>query len=391
MLKIERSIQILLVCIFVAMLGLGIISPILPLYASDLGATLIQIGLLSSAWSISRLIFTAPAGRYSDRGSKKRVIMAGLLVYAVISFLYTLAWDFTSLVAIRFLHGLGSALTMPIAMAYGAALAPRGREGRYMGLMTSSMFAGMGLGPYLGGTLTDVFGTKSVAFYAMGGLSALSLVLVTLFLPDERVESEGGDRLRPSFITVLSVRILRAAFIYRVVGALGRGSVMGFLSMYLSNSVAEGGLGISYSMVGLILSVSQLASALLQSPFGVLADRYDKIRLVLLGGVLGALGLALIPMASNTWQAMAAQLVFTCGGALGMPALTAIVAIEGREIGMGTTMSVLQSSMSLGMIAGPLLSGILGDLFGLKIIFLIGSAIYLLGTAAFYVLQRQRP
>ena len=391
MLKIERSIQILLVCIFVAMLGLGIISPILPLYASDLGATLIQIGLLSSAWSISRLIFTAPAGRYSDRGSKKRVIMAGLLVYAVISFLYTLAWDFTSLVAIRFLHGLGSALTMPIAMAYGAALAPRGREGRYMGLMTSSMFAGMGLGPYLGGTLTDVFGTKSVAFYAMGGLSALSLVLVTLFLPDERVESEEGDRPRPSFITVLSVRILRAAFIYRVVGALGRGSVMGFLSMYLSNSVAEGGLGISYSMVGLILSVSQLASALLQSPFGVLADRYDKIRLVLLGGVLGALGLALIPMASNTWQAMAAQLVFTCGGALGMPALTAIVAIEGREIGMGTTMSVLQSSMSLGMIAGPLLSGILGDLFGLKIIFLIGSAIYLLGTAAFYVLQRQRP
>ncbi|MBC8498538.1 MFS transporter [Candidatus Bathyarchaeota archaeon] len=80
MLKIERSIQILLVCIFVAMLGLGIISPIMPLYASDLGANLVQIGLLSSAWSISRLVFTAPAGRYSDRGSKKRVIMAGLLV-----------------------------------------------------------------------------------------------------------------------------------------------------------------------------------------------------------------------------------------------------------------------------------------------------------------------
>nr|MQY83493.1 MFS transporter [archaeon] len=98
------------------MLGLGIISPIMPLYASDLGANLVQIGLLSSAWSISRLIFTAPAGRYSDRGSKKRVIMAGLLVYAVISFLYVLAWDFTSLISIRFLHGLGSAMTMPIAM-----------------------------------------------------------------------------------------------------------------------------------------------------------------------------------------------------------------------------------------------------------------------------------
>ncbi|UCD43809.1 MAG: MFS transporter [Candidatus Bathyarchaeota archaeon] len=388
MLKIERSVQILLVCIFVAMLGLGIMSPILPLYASDLGANLVQIGLLSSAWSISRLIFTAPAGRYSDRGSRKKVIMAGLLVYAVVSFLYVLAWDFTSLVSIRFLHGLGSAMTMPIAMAYGAALAPQGREGRYMGLMTSSMFAGMGLGPYLGGTLTDVFGFKSAAFYAMGGLSAISLVLVTVFLPDERAESGRGDAPSPSFRKVLSIRILRAAFIYRVVGALGRGSVMGFLSMYLSNPMAEGGLGISYSMVGFILSVSQLASAFLQGPFGELADRYDKIRLILLGGVLGAVGLALIPLAHNTWEALAAQLVFTVGGALGMPALSAIVAIEGREIGMGTTMSVLQSSMSVGMIAGPLLSGILGDLFGLKVIFFIGSTIYLLGTAAFLVIQR---
>ena len=258
------------------MLGLGIISPIMPLYASDLGANLVQIGLLSSAWSISRLIFTAPAGRYSDRGSKKRVIMAGLLVYAVISFLYVLAWDFTSLISIRFLHGLGSAMTMPIAMAYGAVLAPRGKEGRYMGLMTSAMFAGMGLGPYLGGTLTDIFGSKSVAFYAMGGLSALSLFLVAVFLPDQRVESDRGDMPRPSFMKVLSIRILRAAFIYRVVGALGRGSVMGFLSMYLSNPVAEGGLGISYSILGLILTVSQLSSAFLQGAGGqVQQDKAD--------------------------------------------------------------------------------------------------------------------
>ena len=388
MLKIERSIQILLVCIFVAMLGLGIIGPIMPLYASDLGANLVQIGLLSSAWSISRLIFTAPAGRYSDRRSKKKVIMAGLLVYSIISFLYVVAWDITSLISIRFLHGLGSAMTMPIAMAYGAALAPQGREGRYMGLMSSAMFAGMGIGPYLGGTLTDMFGTKSVAFYAMGGLSALSLLLVIVFLPDQKVESERGDAPQPSFMKVLSVKILRAAFVYRVVGALGRGSVMGFLSMYLSNPVAEGGLGVSLSMVGLILSVSQLASAFLQGPFGELADRYNKIRLILLSGVLGAMGLALIPLAHNTWEAMAAQLFFTIGGALGMPALTAIVAIEGRELGLGTTMSVLQSSMSVGMIAGPLLSGILGDLFGLKIIFYIGSIIYLMGTAAFFVLER---
>jgi DHA1 family multidrug resistance protein-like MFS transporter len=388
MAQMERAVHILLICIFTAMLGLGIMSPIMPLYASDLGATLAQIGFLSSAWSISRLIFTAPAGRYSDQSSKKKVIMVGLFVYAVISIMYTFAWDFTSLVAIRFLHGLGSALSMPIAMAYGAELAPEGKEGRYMGMMTMSMFAGMGLGPYIGGSLTDFFGFKEVAFYAMGGLSGLSFLLTMIFLPDDKGRSERRVGPRPSFRKVLSNRLLRAAFIYRMVGALGRGSVMSFLSMFLSMSIAEGGLGISFSQIGLILSVSQLISAFLQRPFGDMADRYNKVGLILLGGFLGASGLALIPLTHNMWEAFAAQLLFMVGGALGMPAMTAIVTIEGREIGLGTTMSVLQSSMSLGMIAGPLASGILGDLFGLKLIFMIGSLINFIGTAIFYVLQR---
>ncbi|HUS77784.1 MAG TPA: MFS transporter, partial [Patescibacteria group bacterium] len=212
--------------------------------------------------------------------------------------------------------------------------------------------------------------------------------LVLVFLPDERITDEARERPRPSFGKVLSNKLLRAAFIYRAVGALGRGSVMGFLSIYLSIPVAEGGLGLSLSMIGLILSVSQLVSAFSQGPFGELADRYNKIGLTVLGGVLGSVGLLLIPLTNNVWEVIGAQLVFTVGGALGMPALTALVAIEGRELGIGTTMSVLQSAMSVGMIAGPLASGILGDMFGLRIIFVIGSSITLLGTALFYVLQR---
>jgi DHA1 family multidrug resistance protein-like MFS transporter len=62
-----KPILVLSACIFIAMLGLGILDPVLPIYAQDLGATLAQIGLLSSAFSISRFVFTIPIGRYSDR------------------------------------------------------------------------------------------------------------------------------------------------------------------------------------------------------------------------------------------------------------------------------------------------------------------------------------
>ena len=382
-----EAITVLLACVFTSMLGLGIIGPIIPLYAEDMGATFVQIGLLSSAWSISRLIFTAPLGNLSDRSSKKKIIAAGLGVYAVISVLYVVAWDYASLISIRFLHGLGSAASMPIAYAYAAEITPEGKEGRFMGTMNMALFAGMGLGPLIGGYLTDYF-TMSTPFYVMGALTALSLLLTMAFLPDDHSQREKAAKAKPSFRKVLSIKILRAAFVYRAVGALGRGSIMGFLSLYISGSVESGGLGLPVSMAGLILSAGQFSAALLQSPFGIAADRYNKTLLILLGGLIGAVGLAMFPFANGPWEILAARLVFSVGSSIGMPALTAIVAIEGREIGVGTTMSVLQSAMSLGMIVGPLLSGFLVDIYGIKPTFFVSSFITLMGTVAFWVLQR---
>ncbi len=384
-----HAIQVLLLCVFTAMLGLGIVSPIMPLYAESLGATFVQIGLLSSAWSISRLIFTPAIGRLSETRSKRKLMAVGLAIYMVVSILYTLAWDFISLVSMRFLHGLGSAITIPLALAYAAALAPEGKEGRYMGTMNLSIFTGMGLGPLIGGYLTDEF-SLSAPFYVMSAMTALSLLLTLIILPEEKSRSPIVRRSTPSFRKVLSNRLFRAAFVYRVMDAFGRGSVMYFLSIFISGSSEIGGLGMAVSVAGLILSVGQISMAAMQRPFGVLADRYNKVRLILLGGSLAAAGYALLPNTHTAWEVMMARLVISTGAALAMPALTAIVTIEGRELGLGTTMSVFQSAMSIGMIAGPLLSGLLVDIMGLQRIFYVGGLIGLTGTVTFYLMEKLR-
>jgi DHA1 family multidrug resistance protein-like MFS transporter len=384
--RMNRAIKVLLLSVFVAMLGLGIVSPIMPLYAESLGATYTQVGLLSSAWSTSRLIFSAPAGRLSDSTSKKKVIVAGLLTYAVVSLMYVFAWDFNSLLSFRFIHGLGSAMTMPIAMAYAAELSPEGEEGRYMGTMTFAMFGGMGFGPLLGGSLTDMF-SMSAPFYVMSGLTALSLALVMLFLPDLGSTTYTADKPKPSFRRVLSNRVLLASFVFRAVNALGRGSIMGFLAIFMTTAVADGGLGLSVTAAGTVLSVGQLSGAVLQRPCGELADRYDKNKLIIMGGLVAVVGMAMFPFTNSFWEVLAARLLFSAGSALMTPAITAIAAIEGRSLGIGTTMSVLQSAMSLGMMAGPLLSGVFADMFSLKPIFWVGSAISLLGLGLFVVLQ----
>ncbi len=383
----KREIQVLLLAVFVAMLGLGIVSPLIPVYAEDLGATYTQIGLLSSAWSISRFIFSTPAGRISDTTGKKKVIMAGLLTYSVVSLLYSIAWNFTSLISFRLVHGLGSALAMPVAMAYAAELSPKGQEGRYMGTMNLAMFGGMGMGPLIGGTLTDTFGS-SAPFYIMSGLTAFSLALIYAFLPKIEKSSVDPTNPRPSFRKVLSNRILLASFIFRAINALGRGAIMGFLTIFMHTPVNEGGLGLSLTQAGTVLSVGQLSSAGLQRPFGDMADRYNKKMLIIIGGIVSALGMFSFPFTSNFWEVLGARLLFSIGSAIMLPSITAIAAIEGRELGISTTMSVLQSAMSLGMMAGPLVSGILADLFSLTPIFYVGSGISLIGLGFFVLLSR---
>jgi MFS family permease len=172
-------------------------------------------------------------GRVSDTRSKKRIIVSGLVVYVVVSILYMLAWDSASLLAIRLLHGAGSAMTTPIAMAYAAGLAPKGREGRTLGTLTLAMFAGWGLGPLIGGTLVDLF-SMSIPFVVMGILNSLSLILTLVFLPEE--VRPAGDTPRPSYRRVLSNPALRAVFVYRAVITLGMSSLMGFLAIYISGS-----------------------------------------------------------------------------------------------------------------------------------------------------------
>ncbi len=369
------------------MLGLGVVSPIMPLYAESLGATFTQIGLLSSAWSISRFLFSAPAGALSDMISRKKVIMAGLGGYAIVSLLYIVAWDFTSLIAFRFLHGIGSAMAIPVAMAYAADLAPKGEEGKYMGTMNLAMFGGMGIGPLLGGTLTDMF-DLSAPFYLMCAGTAISLLMVLIFLPDtKQAPILGQEKARPSFRKVLTNRLLLANFVFRAVNSLGRGAIFGFLTIYISNSISDGGLGLSVTIAGTVLSVGQLANAALQQPCGLLADKYDKKLLIIGGGILSTIGMAGFPLSTTFWHLMAARLTFSLGSALMTPAMSAIEAIEGRKYGIGTTMSVMQSSMSLGNMAGPLLTGILADIFTLKPIFYLGSIVSVLGLVIYMIIR----
>lgn len=129
----SRIFSTLFLVIFVTTLGLGIVAPLMPIFAESLGATGIWLGIIFSGFSISRVLFMPLIGRLSDRRGRKRFITAGLLLYAVLSLLYPAAGSVYTLVAVRLIHGFASAMVFPIAMAYVAEVSSKGSEGKTMG------------------------------------------------------------------------------------------------------------------------------------------------------------------------------------------------------------------------------------------------------------------
>lgn len=377
-----NAFRVLLLCVFIAMIGLGIISPIIPNYASSMGATGLMIGLIYSSFSLSRAVLQAPMGRLSDSVSKKKIIIVGLTAYTVTSILYTRASSPEMLIYVRLFHGVGSAMVMPVAMAYAMELTPKGKEGRYMGYLNTAIFAGYGAGPMLGGFLYENY-SATLAFNAMSVMVFLSLVVTAALVPDEMRLGLHRGRREISLRSILANKKLSGTFVYRMVNALGRGTIMGFLPLF-----AVQVLGISGTMVGLILSVGIFANALLQTPMGALADRYNKNLLLIAGGLVSSLGYFYMIHAGNSVELFLSRLVISAGGALSIPALTAIVAEEGKMLGSGSTVGIYNTAMSLGQIVGPVFTGFLLDRYGMGAVFNFTGLIGFVSVAAFYLLSR---
>jgi len=373
----KRIFSVLFISVFAAMLGLGIIAPLMPIYAKSLGASGIWLGIIFSGYSLSRAFFMPIIGKLSDRKGRKRFITLGLLLYSVISLVYILAGNVYYLTTVRLFHGLASAMVIPVAMAYVGETAEKGKEGRYMGTFNMSLLLGMGSGPFLGGILNDSFGIASV-FYAMAGLTAIAFLITLIFLPDMRFSGIRKTNNPVPFKEIIKNNVMRGLLLYRVITAMGRGGIMAFLPIFASR------IDITSSQVGIIISSHIFLIALLQNPFGRLADRYNKFLLVLIGSSVGALALLLTPIARNFWELFFISSIMGLGGAVSMPSAAAITVEVGQRLGMGVSMGLFNTAMSVGMIVAPLIAGVVMDTLGVKPVFFVAGVISLLGTFVFY-------
>ncbi|MCT8336309.1 MFS transporter [Methanoculleus sp. Afa-1] len=379
----KRIYNVLFISVFATMLGLGIVSPLLPIYAENLGATGIWLGIIFSAFSLSRSVFMPIIGRISDRRGRKWIILIGMFAYAVLSLAYIVADSVYSLTAVRFAHGIASAMVVPIAMAYVADLSEKGREGSHMGNFSISMFLGMGMGPLLGGFLNDAFGLDSV-FYVMAALSAFATLLVGVSLPEAKSSTftvPEGDAV--PLREIFRLPVMRGVMVFSFISALGRGGMMVFIPVFGPL------IAITPFEVGVVLSANTFLMALLQVPVGKITDAGDKVVLIVVGSAITALAIAAIPLSGSFLPLLVITSVVGIGGAIQQPAIMALTVDAGRTIGMGTSMGAYNTVFGIGMIIAPLMGGVFMDYIGIDAVFYVGGAVSLLGTVIFAVMMQR--
>jgi DHA1 family multidrug resistance protein-like MFS transporter len=358
---------LLSISVGVAMIGLGIIWPLIPVYAVELGAGGFLLGLIIASFNISRTLFNPFAGRLSDKWGRKKFMVTGLFVYAGVSVLYVLPSHAETLIFIRFFHGLASVLVVPIAMALAADIAPTQKLGLYMGTLNMAVMFGLGIGPVLGGTIRDHFGMDA-AFFAMGALALLTCLLVVIFIPsDEQRQGVGESRNASSIRKMLTHRVVLGIFLMRFLTASGQGAVYTFLPILALQ------LKLTSSQVGIVLGANIFLIAFLQRACGVLADRVNPKYLIIIGTFASGLTVLGMPFVEGFLMILLLNILMGMANGVALPGGLVITGKLGRTMGMASLMSLTDAAWSLGMIVSPILSGIILDMFGLSYIFVIGS------------------
>jgi len=359
--------------------------PLLPLFAKSLGAEPEMIGFIVSASTLTGVFLKWPAGALSDIYDRRWLLLAGLLAFALPPFGYLLVDNVGWLIALRFAHGMATAVFGPIAMAVVADLY-RGTRGAALGTYTAATQAGAMLGPLLGGWLVTVSGFPA-AFVMAGILGCAALLLfLAIRLPPQIAHIASGngvqavvrDMTRGARTVMGNVRVLVTS---ATDGArqVANGALMAFLPIYVVS------IGMDAAQAGILFGVQSVTSFVSRPTMGWASDRIGRPPLILVGLILCAAAITVIPFTKLFIGLLGLSALFGFGEAIVNAAAAALVADLSELKTLGSAMGMQGAIMDIGHASGPILAGVLIGAFGFEIAFPIIAGIVLMAAACFQV------
>lgn len=383
-----REVPILAGVAFAVAVGFGIVAPIIPVFAQSFGVSRAAAAAVVSAFAFMRLLSALGAGRIVDRLGERRVLAVGIGVVAVSSALAGLAQSYAQLLVLRGIGGVGSAMFTVAAYSLLLRSAPSEQRGQATGLFTGGFLVGGITGPALGGLISEV--SLRAPFFLYAGTLAVAGAIGLFLLPrPEKSATAGAGGSSASLRSAFRSRAYRAALAAQFADSW---SVLGvraaLVPLFVTESAAEGGLGLSRSWVGIGFGLVAALNAGVLLPAGRFADRVGRRPVLLAGTGVSTLGMALLASAGGLPTYLVSLVVLGFGSGLLHVAPGAMVGdtvtalpdapvpapvpatprTDEPPIGTppkagrgGTVVAAFQMTGDLGSVLGPVIAGRLAD------------------------------
>jgi len=367
---------------FVTSFGTHIVAVNLPSYAKEVGIGLAFIGVLIAAYDFAEIIAKPIFGALADKQGMKRTIIVGIIIFILASLLYLVVSP-KLLIIVRFLQGVGAAALSGVSLALVAEYY-RENRGKAYGIYNAIKGTGYVLSPLVGGYIV-LKSSFSGIFIAAAGVGILALLLA-FFLPkpagDKEAELNDNDDFSiKAFVTVFKEPKLLPWYLVIVVNMFFVGILFGFLPVRVSN------LGYTPFHTGVVISVVALSYLLIQPIAGIIADKKEPIFTIKIGLILSALSIIAVPFVKDMPLILISILAGIGVGTVwtNSDALVSSLAQEGK---LGQTMGIAGSFKEFGDMVGPLLIGLLSQIFGLTWGFVICGLLGLLTLV--FILNKHR-
>lgn len=351
------NLNFVLICVFIDMLGVGLIIPVLPVLVGEFTGSRDDqswwYGVMSATFGLMQFLFMPMLGALSDRVGRRPVLLYSMAGMGI-NFLTT-AWapNLACLFIGRVIGGMSSA-SMSVASAYASDISTPENRARSFGKVGAAFGLGFICGPMLGGLLGSV--DLHLPFYVAAALSAANFVYGYFAVPESLPPAQRAPfnvaRLNPftSLIRLGRRTDIRGLIVTFALVTCAQMMLNTTWVLYTTFRFdwTPGQNGFALFCVGLTAAVVQAGL------LGVLIQRWGEVRLSMLGLVSGALAYLAYGLATQGWMMYAIIVCNVLAFAAG-PALQSLISRATPAAEQGELMGSLQSISSAGVIVMPLI------------------------------------
>jgi MFS family permease len=383
---LPREVSILIAASFFVAVGFGIVMPAIPVFAKSFGVNNAAIGLMVSAFAITRFSSGLISGTLVDKFGERAVFSTGVFMVSLFTFLAGVAQSYEQLLFFRAAGGLGSSMFSVAASSVILRAVSDDQRGQAQSVYQGSFIVGGMAGPAIGGLLSVI--SLRAPFFVYSILLFCSGVVALFFLKGESIGAKVKNSSDEAATTIREALAMPAYRIALILAFIGTWVFFGMRSSILPVFVTEE-LNSTTAIVGYGFAISAIVQGAILLKAGRFSDEKGRRAASIIGANIVFVGLLILTFSLNAWMFLLSMIVLGFGGAFLATTPASMVGdiIKGKG---GKVIAIFQMAGDAGMIFGPIIIGWISDVYSYRAAFGFSAAIFLIALALTYKIPETR-